>query len=322
MKIERRSLNQEFRVSDDAQPTITGHAALFNAPTNYGGMWTEIIDEHAFDGVLTQDIRGLYNHNPDHVLGRTASGTMTVSVDDKGLAYTIVPPDTQLARDLIVSMRRKDITGSSFGFICTRDLWTDESDGSVTRRILEVSELLDCSVVTYPAYDGADSHVRSLPDSMPAEFRSRFEARAKPKTKHVDGEDLTADCFLIVGDPQDTSTWKLPWKFSTDDKTKSHLRNALARIDQVKGVSDDDLKAAKDKLADLCKKYDIDVSESKSVRALTDQCTCTCPQCMTGSCGICSADPQCMGAERNSTRSTDDEWRELTMLRLCIAESE
>src|SRR5215469_2694548 len=77
----------------------------------------------------------------------------------------------------MVSMRRRDITGSSFGFICKRDQWTDNPDGSVTRRILEFDQLLDVSPVTFPAYPASSSEANSLPASMPAEFRSRFEKR-------------------------------------------------------------------------------------------------------------------------------------------------
>ncbi len=93
-------------------------------------------------------------------------------------------------------------------------------------------------------------------------------ARAKKKkTKRVDGEDLTADCFLIVGDPEDTSTWKLPWRFSSDEKTKSHLQNALARFNQLKGVSQEDKDAAWKQLVKLCKEHGIEVSEESSLRA-------------------------------------------------------
>jgi hypothetical protein len=86
----------------------------------------------------------------------------------------------------------------------------------------------------------------------------------EPKTKRVDGEDLTSDCFLIVGDKDDTSTWKLPWKFSTDEKTKSHLRNALARFNQLKDVSQEDKDTAWNKLVKLCKQYDIEVSDEEN----------------------------------------------------------
>jgi HK97 family phage prohead protease len=179
MKIERRYITSEFRVSDpDTAPTISGYAAVFDSPAS-NGLWIESLDPHCFDGVLASnpDVRGLWNHNPDHVLGRTTSGTLSLNLDARGLAYVIDPPDTQIARDLIVSMRRKDVTGSSFGFVVSRDQWTDNVDGTISRRILEVSQLLDVSPVTYPFYDSASAAVRSLPDSMPAEYRSRLEAQ-------------------------------------------------------------------------------------------------------------------------------------------------
>lgn len=176
---ERRYFAQEFRVSNDGDaPKISGYAALFDSPSLDMG-WTEEIDPHAFDSVMASnpDVRALWNHNPDHILGRTTAGTLRLSVDSRGLAYEVDTPDTQLARDLVTSMRRKDVTGSSFGFVTKRDQWTENSDGTVTRRILEFDSLLDVSPVTYPAYPATSSGVRSLPSSMPAEFRSRFEQR-------------------------------------------------------------------------------------------------------------------------------------------------
>lgn len=89
-----------------------------------------------------------------------------------------------------------------------------------------------------------------------------IERKAAGKTKRVDGEDLPSSAFLIVGDPADTSTWKLPVKFSTDDKTKSHVRNALARIDQVQGVSSSELAAAKKKLLSIAKRLGIDAGKA------------------------------------------------------------
>ena len=177
--VEHRSIVQEFRVSADAQPTIAGYAAVFDTPTDMCGMWMEVIDPHAFDTVLATnpDVCSLWNHNDDYVIGRTTAGTLNVNVDARGLAYQATPPDTQWANDLIVSMRRKDITGSSFGFVCARDQWTDNADGTVTRRILEVEMLMDVSPVTFPAYSAASAQVRSMiPASMPLEMRSRIES--------------------------------------------------------------------------------------------------------------------------------------------------
>ncbi len=78
------------------------------------------------------------------------------------------------------------------------------------------------------------------------------------KTKKVDGEDLPASAFLSVGDPDDTKTWNLPVKFSTAEKSKSHIKNALARFNQVEGMKDKPKVARR--LAAAAKKAGIDAS--------------------------------------------------------------
>ena len=117
-QVERRFFaHTEFRVSGENEPRkINGYGAVFDSPSENLGWSTELreeIDPHAFDGVLASnpDVRGLFNHDSNFVLGRTTAGTMRLSVDARGLAYEIDPPDTQFARDLMVSMRRGDIPG-------------------------------------------------------------------------------------------------------------------------------------------------------------------------------------------------------------------
>jgi hypothetical protein len=90
-----------------------------------------------------------------------------------------------------------------------------------------------------------------------------FELLKEKKTKTVDGAELTADCFAYVGDPEDVSTWKLPIKFPGDDeKTKSHIRNALARFEQTEGMSADEKAKAKKKIMAAAKEHGIEVSEA------------------------------------------------------------
>jgi hypothetical protein len=127
---------------------------------------------------------------------------------------------------------------------------------------------------------------------------------AKEKTKKVDSEDLTADCFIIAKDKSDPSTWKLPWKFSTEEKIKSHLRDALARFGQLKGVSAEEKATAWKKLVRLCKKYDIEVTQDDKSNAWhneeipADGCECECSACGGGDCAGCTNadcdDPNCV----------------------------
>lgn len=127
-------------------------------------------------------------------------------------------------------------------------------------------------------------------------IRFRRAADGK-KTKRVDGEDLTADCFLIVLDPEKTDTWKLPWKFSTDAKTESHLRNALARFDQLEDVPQAAKAEAWTKLVALCKQYGIEVGDEDRARRPkvraddgSGVCDCPCLACQNGYCADCDCD--------------------------------
>ncbi len=205
-QIERRVHAQHFEVrgSDNAndKAKISGYAAVFDSPSEDLGYFRESIDPHAFDTVMATapDVRALFNHDPNLILGRTKAGTLALSLDARGLAYTIDPPDTQLARDLITSMQRGDVTQSSYAFIVARDQWTDEADGTVSRRILEIEELFDVSPVTYPGFTATSAEVQSrVPRSMPAEMRSKLQARGiKLPTVETRNEDCECECTECV----------------------------------------------------------------------------------------------------------------------------
>ena len=93
---------------------------------------------------------------------------------------------------------------------------------------------------------------------------SVLELLKEKKTKTVDGVALTADCFAHVGDPEKTDTWKLPIKFPGDEeKTKSHIRNALARFEQTEGMSADEKAKAKKKILAAAKEHGIEASENE-----------------------------------------------------------
>jgi HK97 family phage prohead protease len=94
-------------------------------------------------------------------MGRTTSGTLRLSVDDKGLRYEVDIPDTTAGRDLLVSLKRGDITQSSFAFIVEEDSW-DQGEKGAIRTIKKVSRLYDVSAVTYPAYEEASVGLRSF----------------------------------------------------------------------------------------------------------------------------------------------------------------
>ena len=84
----------------------------------------------------------------------------------------------------------------------------------------------------------------------------------KAQTKSVDGVELSAKSFAYVGDPKRTDTWHLPIDFPGDEeKTKSHIRDALSRFNQTE-MSDAKKKArAWRRIVAAAKKHGIDVTE-------------------------------------------------------------
>lgn len=168
-EVEKRALAAEVRTEEgeEGQPArIVGHGAVFNKRSEMiMGMFKEEIAPGAFDDVLGDDVRALFNHDANFVLGRTRSQTLELSVDAEGLRYEITPPDTQSVRDLVLApLSRGDITGSSFAFRVAPDgdEWREEDDGLIVRTITRFSRLLDVSPVTYPAYPDAGAAARSL----------------------------------------------------------------------------------------------------------------------------------------------------------------
>ncbi len=167
---ERRTLVLDScRVETRAEgepPRIVGHAAVFNQLSENLGGFRETIKPGAFAGAIkSDDVRALFNHNPDFVLGRNRSGTLSLTEDAQGLAIEITPPDTQVARDLLISMERGDINQMSFGFrVKPGGQEWGEGEGGYAVRTLTNLALLDVSLVTYPAYPQTDAAVRSLDD--------------------------------------------------------------------------------------------------------------------------------------------------------------
>lgn len=162
MEQERRYFTlQDIEVRQEGDgPAITGYAAVFNAFSSDMGGFREKIAPGAFSRSLVEDdIRALFDHDSKYVLGRNVAGTLELREDKRGLQVSISPPDTQWARDLMTTMKRGDVNQMSFGFFKRADDWNMESDPP--ERTLRDVQLLDVSIVTYPAYPQTSAEARS-----------------------------------------------------------------------------------------------------------------------------------------------------------------
>ena len=170
MKQEKRTFTGtvHIRATGDGMPTeIGGIAAVVNSVTDLG-MFEEVILTGAFDYALSgeYDIRCLFNHECELILGRTKSKTCNVFVNaDGNLEYTWIPDyENPTHMSVVRSIMRGDITQSSFAFTIKEQVWTEsEKYGAMGKRTIKmIDQLFDVSPVTYPAYEETEADARSI----------------------------------------------------------------------------------------------------------------------------------------------------------------
>jgi HK97 family phage prohead protease len=196
--VERRTHTVEMRVKEaeygKKNPTMVGYAANFNSLSEDLGGFREMLMPGCFaDALKTSDVRALFNHDPNLILGRNMSGTCRLVEDDKGLRFEVDPPETSYAKDLQVSMTRGDVNQCSFGFRVAEggDAWRKEPDGTYLRSILKVDRLYDVSPVTYPAYVSTSCAVRSMLQVKETEERdaAKLIADAAEESRKIEMEN-------------------------------------------------------------------------------------------------------------------------------------
>lgn len=184
--IERRSVTGtvEFRAEGDTL-TAVGYAAKWNTLSQNLGGFVESIAPGAFTKTLTeQDIRALFNHDEDHLIGRLAAGTLRLHEDETGLAYEIDLPDTTTGRDVAELLRRGDLSGSSFGFRTIDDEW-GETDSGFPHRTLKQASLRDVGPVTFPAYTDSESSLRHLAEKRSLDLRDLVAAARRGELRDL-----------------------------------------------------------------------------------------------------------------------------------------
>lgn len=216
-------LNVEVRAAKDGGGThVEGHAAVFDTPTWIGPKlfgFEERIARGAFEKTLKDkaDVRLLFNHNPDLVLARTKSGTLTLREDGVGLAVDADLAPTTVGADLAALLKRGDVDQMSFGFQVVRDRWErEERDGTEVeiRTVLE-ARLFDVSAVTYPAYAETDLALRE------AVLARELRGQPVPGTPEpVASEETTDEPPAAESDDE----LRVALRAAADDPSDDHLQ--------------------------------------------------------------------------------------------------
>lgn len=175
---EIRNVICEVRFAEE-EGIVEGYAMLFDVQSD-GLPFYETIERGALDGVIERsDVFALLNHSLERgVLARSnkGKGSLSLTLDEKGLKYRFTIPDTAIGKELAENLRRGEIDSSSFGFTVEQDRWEKRDDGIWTRRIIKIAELFDVSPVYRAAYSATSVSLRGM-EAAEAELQKQ-EQRA------------------------------------------------------------------------------------------------------------------------------------------------
>lgn len=203
---------QQFEVRNDENenPVVSGYASVFNKHSVNMGGWKEVVRPGAFKKTIQEgDVRALWNHNTQYVLGRTKSNTLKLEEREEGLYIEAYPPNTTWARDLMESINRGDINQMSIGFNIIKHKWNTDQ----TPALHEVEEirLHEVSVVSFPAFPDTSVNVREAFDDMGLNYeqlanvilRSKYEEELNEEDYNLVRESITLLEAILRTEPQE-----------------------------------------------------------------------------------------------------------------------
>lgn len=179
---------KDLQTRDDSDELfLEGMFVVYNDIYEVWDGATESIAPGAFRNSIHQDVRALYNHNHDIVLGRTSAGTLELEDKANGLwgRIKINRNDTD-AMNAYERIKRGDVTGCSFGFNIKSEEADYRDDGTVHWTITEVDPLFEISATTFPAYQA--THVSARGKDLDDMKKRRLDLRKSELRKKLKGE--------------------------------------------------------------------------------------------------------------------------------------
>ncbi len=169
-EIEQRSFNFEVRAkraeNDENIGVIIGTPIVYDSRTNMYD-FDEIIEKGALDHADLKDVRFLVNHDISRIpLARSRNNnknsTMQLMPNEIGMDIRVnLDLRNTESMNLYSAVERGDISGMSFMFVIGKEDWENLDSDHPTRRIKEISTVIEVSAVTFPAYEDTSISVRN-----------------------------------------------------------------------------------------------------------------------------------------------------------------
>lgn len=173
--------------ADTGDLFLEGYFSVYNEVYNVWPGATESIAPGAFSESISGDVRALYNHDDNLILGRTSAGTLELKDDSHGLWGRIkVNRNDTDAMNAYERIKRGDVTGCSFGFNIEEEDTEYRDDGTIHWTIKKVNPLYEVSPCVFPAYEATNVSARGKQlDDMK---KRKLELRKQNLLKKFKGE--------------------------------------------------------------------------------------------------------------------------------------
>jgi HK97 family phage prohead protease len=162
---------------DEGMPTLAGHFAVFDQWTEisstFEGTFLERLAPGAFKKTFAENrskMRVLFQHGRDPQIGEKILGAISeLREDDRGAYYEVPLFDTSYNRELLPALR-SNAYGSSFRFkvmqeqIDERPERSEHNPDALTERTIVEAKVFEFGPVTFPAYEGTTTGLRSATD--------------------------------------------------------------------------------------------------------------------------------------------------------------
>ena len=156
---------------------IEGYAIVFGVQSKLLVDWGDVYREIIEPGAITQedlvrfDIKMTIWHNRERLLARSnhGKGTLTLTVDEIGVKYSFVAPNTPDGDTALELVKRGDLSGSSFIFWSdetTSVSYTKDEEGIIVRHVNRIDEIFDMTIASDPAYVQTNVTAREIDEAI------------------------------------------------------------------------------------------------------------------------------------------------------------
>jgi HK97 family phage prohead protease len=194
MKVEIR--NDSVNISGYVNVALRDSRRL---PSNKG-IFVEQIEPQVFQRALgrNDDVKLLFNHKEDRLLGSQKQGNLTLREDAIGLYAECNVNDPEV----VEKARNNELRGWSFGFVSRQDDW--DTTTNPQRRFIKDLDLLEVSVLSVvPAYTAMSLEARGEETVVIEQRFDKFEEIEKTKETPVEvREEIQEPIYYAVFEKQ------------------------------------------------------------------------------------------------------------------------